>query len=113
MARRSDPQAIFCTRLKQARLAAGLSQKQLGIRAGIDPFVASTRINRYEKGIHRADLSTVMRLAETLNVPLAYLYADDERLARMILAFSKLPRTKQESLLKNIEKKAPPGEGKR
>ena len=105
MARRSDPQAIFCSRLKDARLAAGLSQKQLGIRAEIDPFVASTRINRYEKGIHRADLSTVTRLAEALDVPLAYLYAEDERLARMILAFSKLPRAKQESLLKSLEKK--------
>jgi len=106
MARRSDTQAIFCARLKQARLAAGLSQKQLGIRAEIDPFVASTRINRYEKGIHRADLRTVSRLADALDVPLAYLYAEDDRLARMILAFSKLPRPKQESVLKRIEKKA-------
>jgi len=32
-------------RLKEARLAAGLSQKQLGIAAGIDEFSASPRCN--------------------------------------------------------------------
>ena len=50
---------IFCKRLKEARLAAGLSQKKLGIAAGIDEFVASTRINRYEKGIHEVDINII------------------------------------------------------
>lgn len=39
---------VFGGRLKEARLRAGLSQKSLGIAAGLDPFVAGTRINRYE-----------------------------------------------------------------
>ncbi|MGB9578576.1 MAG: helix-turn-helix domain-containing protein [Halothiobacillaceae bacterium] len=43
-------------RLKQARVAADVSQKNLGIKAGIDPSVASTRINRYELGVHKPDL---------------------------------------------------------
>ncbi|WP_366931802.1 hypothetical protein [Paraburkholderia xenovorans] len=38
---------VFGGRLKEARLRAGLSQKKLGIVAGLDPSVASTRINRY------------------------------------------------------------------
>ncbi len=100
-----DPRAVFCMRLSQAREAAGLSQKQLGITAGLDQFVASTRINRYEKGIHEPDVQTAARLAHALNVPLAYLYCDDERLARAILAFSRLSRERQDALLRELEPK--------
>ncbi|TPG50761.1 XRE family transcriptional regulator [Rhodanobacter glycinis] len=98
-----DPRAVFCARLKQAREAAGLSQKELGILAGLDRFVASTRINRYEKGIHKADVQTAERLARVLTVPLAYLYSGDERLARAIIAFSRLSREKQDALLREME----------
>lgn len=100
---RVDPKAVFCARLKQAREAAGLSQKELGILAGIDQFVASTRINRYEKGVHEADVQTASRLADSLKIPLAYLYAKDDRLARMILGFAQLSRDEQDVLLKKIE----------
>ncbi|EMY4501220.1 helix-turn-helix transcriptional regulator [Salmonella enterica subsp. enterica] len=87
---------IFCRRLKQARLASGLSQKRLGIAAGIDEFVASTRINRYEKGVHEPGTEIVQKLAEVLRVPLAYFYAEDDDLAELMLIFwalSKLERT--------------------
>lgn len=102
---KADPRAVFCMRLKSAREAAGLSQKELGMTAGLDQFVASTRINRYEKGIHEADVQTAARLAQALNVPLAYLYCGDERLARAILAFSRLSREKQDALLREMEPK--------
>ena len=71
----SDADEQWGARLKQARLAAGLSQKMLGIEAGIDAFVASTRINRYELGVHKPDLLIVRRLAVVLKVPLAFFYA--------------------------------------
>ena len=80
---------IFCKRLKASRLACGLSQRNLGILAGIDEFVASARINRYELGIHEVDIQTAQHLADVLDVPLAYFYADDEQLAEMILLFSR------------------------
>ncbi|HEN3658797.1 TPA: helix-turn-helix transcriptional regulator [Yersinia enterocolitica] len=79
--------AIFCARLKKIRLQKGLSQKELGKLAGIDEFVASARINRYEQGIHEASLDTAGRLSEALNVPLAYFYADDDKLAEIILQY--------------------------
>lgn len=41
-------------RLKEARLAARLSQKSLGIAAGMDEFSASARMNQYETGKHIA-----------------------------------------------------------
>lgn len=102
----SSPLAILPRRLKEARDRCGMSQKQLGIAAGLDPFVASTRINRYERGVHRPDPVTAQRLAEALKVPAAYLFATDQRLARMILAFDALPAKAQKKLLSELEQKA-------
>ncbi len=86
----SDADKQWGSRLKQARLAAGLSQKMLGIEAGIDEFVASTRINRYELGVHRPDLLTVRKLAKALDVPLAFFFADeDDELAELLLIYGK------------------------
>ena len=84
----SDADEQWGARLKQARLAAGLSQKMLGIEAGIDAFVASTRINRYELGIHKPDLLTVRKLAEVLKVPMAFFYADtDDEIAELLFRY--------------------------
>ncbi|MEN3261060.1 helix-turn-helix transcriptional regulator [Sodalis endosymbiont of Spalangia cameroni] len=83
---------VFCRRLKQARQAKGLSQKQLGIAAGIDEFVASTRINRYEKGVHEANIQIAQHLATVLGVPLAYLYTEDDELAELMLIFLALAK---------------------
>lgn len=103
MPRPRDSSPIFSTRLKEARLHARLSQRELGILADLDHFVASTRINRYEQGVHAPDEATARRLAKALGVPLAYLYAEDDRLARMIKAFSALGVKEQEQLLRDIE----------
>lgn len=74
-------------RLKEARIAAGLSQKQLGIAAGIDEFSASPRINQYETGKHTPDFSTLKRIARVVCVPPAYFYAEEDELARIIKTF--------------------------
>ena len=86
----SEADQRWGARLKQARLNAGLSQKMLGIEAGIDAFVASTRINRYELGIHRPDLLTVRKLAKVLDVPVAFFFADeDDEIAELLLLYGK------------------------
>lgn len=103
MSRRTDIRLVFQTRLKETRLSRQLSQKDLGVRAGLDPFVASTRINRYELGVHEPDMATIERLATALLVPPAYLFAEDERLARMIVAFDRLPEKEKDRLLKMVE----------
>ncbi|EQC2932924.1 helix-turn-helix domain-containing protein [Salmonella bongori] len=90
---------IFCRRLKLARLASGLSQKRLGIAAGIDEFVASTRINRYEKGVHEPGTEIVQKLAEVLRVPLAYFYAEDDDLAELMLVFWALPQQERADII--------------
>ncbi|WP_349814236.1 helix-turn-helix domain-containing protein [Rheinheimera oceanensis] len=75
----------FPTRLKQARIMRGLSQKQLGILAGMDRFVASARMNQYERGVHAPDFKTVIALSQVLGVPTAYFYCLEEELASVIM----------------------------
>lgn len=99
--------SVFSLRLKEAREKAGISQRRLGIEAGMDEFVASTRVNRYEKGIHEPDEATAVKLAQVLNIPLAYLYADDDRLAEVILLFSCLPELDKQKYLKFLRAKVP------
>ena len=77
-------QQIFTTRLKDARKRRKLSQEALGIAIGLDESVASTRINRYENGIHQPDWGTLAKIAEVLQVPPAYFLADDD-LAKYLL----------------------------
>ena len=90
---------VFCQRLKAARLAKGLSQKSLGILAGIDEFVASTRINRYEKGVHQASIEVAQGLANALEVPLAYFYMVDDELAELTLSWPKLSDEEKDKIL--------------
>lgn len=92
-------QDVWRKRLKEARLAIGLSQKQLGIEAGLDEFVASARINRYEVGVHAPDYPMAVRLAKVLGVPVAYLYCDSDDLARMVLAFHRAPKATRKEVL--------------
>lgn len=77
-------QETFTKRFKQARKAKNLTQEKLGIAIGLDEFVASSRINRYEKGVHLPDLTTLNNIARVLEVSPAYFFAD-EKLAQMIL----------------------------
>ncbi|TNC81296.1 MAG: XRE family transcriptional regulator [Oleiphilus sp.] len=74
-------------RLKEARSKLKISQKELGIKAGIEEFSASSRMNQYEKGTHAPDFSTLKNIAEVLGVPTAYFYAEDDALAQYILRF--------------------------
>lgn len=82
-------------RLREARLEKGISQKGLGIIAGIDEFTASARINQYERGKHVPDYQTAARLARVLEVPVTYLFADDDELAEIILLFTRCGNRKR------------------
>lgn len=89
----------FSKRLKEARLAKGLSQKQLGVLAGIDEFVASPRINRYEKGVHQANIDIVQQIADVLELPLAYFYTEDDDLASLISRWYKVDNGMRKKVL--------------
>ena len=91
--------SIVARRLKEARLRAGISQKQLGIKAGIDEFSASSRINQYERGKHMPGLQILTRLAAVMQVPVPYFYCLDPELADVIVKFSSLGKAQRRRLL--------------
>lgn len=91
--------SVWGQRLKAARLAADLSQKQLGVAAGLDEFVASPRVNRYELGVHKPDYAIAQRFATVLDVPVAYLYCDDDKTAEMLIAFHRAPAMRKRQVL--------------
>lgn len=93
---------VFSARLKTLRLECQLSQKQLGIDAGIDEFVASARINRYEQAVHAPDYSIVQKLAAVLNAPVPYFYAEEEDVAEMILLYHRIAKKDKKEVLKNL-----------
>lgn len=93
-------------RLKQARLQADISQKQLGIKAKIDEFSASPRINQYERAKHTPNFDMAQRLAKVLKVPTPYLYASDNDMAEMIHLFGMLSPTKRKRILRELSKQA-------
>lgn len=91
----TDQLPVYSRRLREAREAHGISQRGLGIQAGLDEFVASTRVNRYETGVHQPDLQTLQRLAAVLGLPTAYFYAEEDELARLIAEFKGKGRRKR------------------
>lgn len=85
---KANDNSPFPKRLMQARKRMGLSQKQLGIQAGLDEFVASARMNQYERGVHTPDFKTVLALSAVLKVPTAFLFCVEDDLADKILQWS-------------------------
>ena len=84
---KTNEESPFPKRLKEARKRKGLSQKQLGIFAGMDEFSASARMNQYEKGVHSPDFKTVKALAKVLDVPTAFLFCEEDELAIQITQY--------------------------
>lgn len=67
-------------------------------------MVAMAR-TRYERGSSEPDFATASKLANELGVPLAYLIADDELLAEIILAVSVLSISEQRKLAAQLKAK--------
>ena len=94
---------LFANRLKAARKKTELSQRRLGIAAGMDEFVAGPRINKYEQGVHTpTDIEVAEKLAEVLRVPASYFFTRDDKLAEMILIFDGLTDERQDELLQEL-----------
>lgn len=103
MPKLSDIRLVFQQRLRNERLQRQLSLRDLGEKTGLDTGVAGIRINRYEQGVHEPDMAMIERLAAALHVPAAYLFADDEQLARLIVAFDRLDDGDKKRVLSVIE----------
>lgn len=67
----------------------GLSQRALGDRMGLGKEKGSSRINRYEHQVTAVGFDNLGKLAQVLDVPVAYLLADSATMADAILALSR------------------------
>lgn len=99
------PKSMFTKRLKKARLALGISQRELGRRIGLSEDVVSSRVTRYERGTSEPDFETASKMARELGVPLAYLLADSDVLADIILAVARMPAAEQKRLAIKLKAK--------
>ncbi|WP_045048078.1 helix-turn-helix domain-containing protein [Rouxiella chamberiensis] len=86
-------------RLRQARKKAGISQKDLGVKAGMDEGSASGRMNHYEKGRHAPDIETLRKIGTILNVPLSYFFCEDELSAEMVTLFQDLNENEKNNII--------------
>ncbi len=101
----SKLRSMFAKRLKEARLNLGISQRELGRRIGLSEEVVSSRVTRYELGSSEPDFATASKLAKQLGVPLAYLLADNDLLAEIILAAASMPSAEQRKLAAELRAK--------
>lgn len=91
-------------RLLEARTHKGISQKELGVRLGMEPGSASGRMNHYEKGRHTPDYPTLKRIADELGVPVAFFFCDDEISAELICLIMKLSKNDKKKLVLDLTK---------
>lgn len=90
---------MLTSRLKEARLRAGLSQERLGTLAGLDEMSASSRMNQYERGKHTPGFFLIERLAQALDMPTPWFYTRDNDMAELLLAYNGLsPELKEKAL---------------
>ncbi|MFA8629805.1 helix-turn-helix domain-containing protein [Xanthomonas campestris pv. campestris] len=94
------PREIVAARLRQARERRGLSQREVGMRMGLDKDTASARISRYESGAMSISLEALFEMAEALEVPPAFLLAGTPGMADAILALGEQNHSQQEQLAK-------------
>ncbi len=101
---KASPRAIFSARIKQARALRGIrSQRALGALMGLTKKRGSSRINRYETQASGVDLAGLAQLADTLKVPMAYLLAQDETTADIVLALSQLSARERKALARQLK----------
>jgi len=89
-------------RLKEARLTAGLTQRQLGILAGIDEENASAKMNQYEQGVHIPKYARLKDLADALGVPAAYFYAEEKELAKLLYRYGKMSQSEKKKMMRKL-----------
>lgn len=86
----------------------GLSQRALGalVDKDRDKNRGAARVNRYEQQVNLADIEKAAELAAALNVPLAYLFADSDELAELILSYSTLDARQQAKVLADVKRQS-------
>jgi transcriptional regulator with XRE-family HTH domain len=111
----------FASRLREARVrkgarlkAAGLkgryTQERVALNIGVEEASATSRINHYEQGRHLPDLEMAKRLANELEVPLAFLFCEEDNMAELVLLFERLSVRKRKQALILLQELVGPDE---
>jgi len=72
--------------------------------AALNTRLANARFDRYLKPGDEPELAILQRIADELRVPIAYLFADSDLLAQMVLAFGLLSEGQQRRTLAQIKR---------
>jgi len=109
-------------RIRARRMAKGMSQTELGSLLG----VTFQQVQKYEKGVNRVGAGRLVRVAESLDVPVSFFFGatdtadgEDTRAIlgfldtayslRLLRAFSRIPQAQvQRSVVELVESIAPP-----
>ena len=94
--------SIIGRRMRAYREQLGWSQEKVGVSIGIDESSSRARISRYELGVHEPPVQIVKLIAEALDVPMAYLYCEDELTASLLLALYRFPPQVREQKIKSF-----------
>ncbi|MBF0127614.1 MAG: helix-turn-helix transcriptional regulator [Magnetococcales bacterium] len=82
-----------------------ISQTELGVAAGMDPSVASARMNQYERDKHVPDYQTLKKIAGVVGCPVPFFYAEDDTLAAILLHLDRMDQAGKETLLAELRSK--------
>lgn len=97
-----DSSSPFGARLRARRKKLDLSQETLGVSIGLDESCSKVRISRYESGTHEPRYSIAKKLAQSLQVPVEYLYCERDSVAELMLAIHPLSDDKIEDIRAKI-----------
>lgn len=70
---------------------------------GLGKEKGSTRINRYEQKVSAIGFDSLKKLADALDVPPAYLLADDANIADAILVLAKIDPERRAEIVKLLK----------
>ena len=76
----------------------GLPQDKLGVMIGLDEGSSSARISRYVTGVHEPAFNIACKLAQALQVDVAYFYCEDDWLANAVLKLHTLTQSQRRDL---------------
>ena len=65
---------------------------------GLDEGSSSARISRYETGVHEPAFNIACKLAQALQVDVAYFYCEDDWLANAVLKLHTLTQSQRRDL---------------
>lgn len=75
--------------------------------------LTQARFARYLRPGDTLDIAAIQRIANELQVPMAYLFTDTDVLAQMVLAFGLLPEDRQRATLARMQRELFPKRGPR